>query len=451
MNNVNRNNLWDFDYFTEAGEEVSANQAPTSDPTTGSGIPGVGGSERGDSSPATVGGNPQNKNQDKVPGLGDMKGPEDQQPQDDIENDPEHPDMPEQKETRDFESWRGEFIQMSLKMNAKEMLDSIRPWKDKCNDLEPSQAKFVNDNYTIFNYLQDPQIEQGMKEVRNLIRQQVDRTYPGTVIMQHLTTVIDKHEPLQQILIKLFAAYGLKIELHRKFLAALLFAVQTGGGNRRMDLVYAERKLTVNIDTRFATDFGEINIGRWALKTSDPDEILSDTEMDQLKDGSPDMRAALRRRVILESFAKQFMKRSLLIHINHPEGGTHAIGWDLGESLQAGYHDGRVMVRSRQSDTKNAMISESGDVVPLLDTDFMYVQETGETDDSGNPEAVEVPFISVRDNTAYLVADKKTLENAGAVLNGLFMKEIPFNGNPSDLKGIRDSLPNLKGMLNKDY
>ncbi len=320
--------------------------------------------------------------------------------------------MEEERDDKDFEVWRGEYIELSSKMNVQEMLESVRPWKDKSNDLEPPQAKFVNDNYAICNYLQDPQILQAMKDTRNLIKQQLDRTYPGTVVMQHLTTVIDRYEPLQQVLIKLFAAYGLKAELHRKFLAAILCAVQTGGGNRRMDLVLSEKNLTVNLDTRFATEFGEIQIGRWALKTSDPDEILSDSEMDQLKDGSPDMRAAIRRRVILESFC---------------------------------------MVRSRQSDQKNAMISEAGDVVPLLDTDFMYVQETGETDDSGNPEAIEVPFVSVRDNVAYLVADMKTLENAGAVLNGLFMKEIQFNGNPSDLKAIRDSLPNLKAILNKDY
>ncbi len=439
---MNRNNLWDF--IMEAGEDVPAVTAPTSDPTTGSGIPGVAGTERGDSSPVAMPG--QEKTDDKkIPGLGDMEDSKDQV------KEPTDPDLPEEDEDKDFELWRGEFIELSSKLNIKDCLESLRPWKDKVSDLEPPQAKFVNDNYAIFNYLQDPLIYESMKEIRNLIKEQLDKTYPGTVLMQHLTTVIGKKDPLQQVLIKLFAAYGMKADLHRKYVAALLCAVQTGGGNRIWDLVYCEKDFTINIDTRFVTDFGRIELGRWSLKTSDPDQILSDSELDQLKDGSPDMRQSLRRRVTLESFANHFKKRSLLVHINHPEGGTHCVGWDLGESLLAGYHDGRIVVRSHQSDQKRANITESGDIVPLLDTDFLYVQETGETDDSGNPEAVEVPFIEIRDNVAYLVADKKTLENAGAVLNGMFIKEIPYNGNPSDLKGIRDSIPNLDAILGKDY
>lgn len=425
-------------YFDEAEEPV-AQTAPTSDPTTGSGIPGLG-TQQGQQQP------PQQQQQKPEKGLADA--PE----EDDVEQDPQQPEMPDEEETekKDFETWRGEFMKLAEKSDTKQMLESIKKWKDR-EDLEPPQARFVSDNYKILIYRQDANVEKAMKEIRNLIKQDLDKTNPGTTIMQHVTTVVEKIEPLKQVLIKLTGFGGLKAELHRKFLAGILGAVQVGGGNRREDLIFADKGYTVNVSTRFATQFGEISIGRWALKESDPQEFLTNAEMDRLSDGSPEEKQVLRRRVIMESIAKRFMSRSFLVHVNHPDGTTHALGWDLGESLISAYHDGKLVVRGHQSDVRNAMINDNGDVVTLVDVDIMYVKETGESDDYGKPESVEVPFLEIRDNVIYLASDLKDLENASASMSGMFFKEIPFTGNPSDLKGIRDSIPDMLAMLNKAY
>lgn len=375
----------------------------------------------------------------------DEEGNEDE----DIEDDPEEPDFPEEEEEKDYEGWRGEFMVMSQNADTKEMLASIRPFRDK--QLESPQAKFVNDNYHILLYREDANVEKAMKEIRKLTKQDLDRTNPGTTLMQHITTVLDQIDPLKQIPIKLFNAFAIKGELHRKFIAGITGAIQVGGGNRKEDLIYCEKDLTINISTRFATQFGEINLGKWSLKTNDPQEFLSDSELNRLKDGAPEEKQVLRRRIILESMAKRFKTRSFLIHINHPDGSTHALGWDFGESLLSGYHDGKLVVRGNKSDERNAMINDGGDIVSLIDVDIMFIRQTGETDDYGKPETVEVPFIMIKNGTIYLKCDLDTLENSSAILGGMFLKEMPFNGNPSDLKGIRESLPDLKGILNKAY
>jgi hypothetical protein len=425
---------------------ASATQAPTSDPTTGSGIPGVAGTARADDNQPPQEG--KDKKPKDAPGLADADLTKSKQ------EDPEEPEQDEdedEKEFDDFESWRGEYMKMAIASDTEEMLNAIRPWKKNQAELESTQAKFINDNYNILVYREDATIAKVSEEIRSLIKKSIDKTHPGTVIMQHITSVLEKTPTLQQVLIKLYNAYGLKGELHRKFIAAILGAVQTGGANIRQDLVYCEKKMTINIDTRYVTEFGEISVGRWSLKTTDPENILSESEMDRLQDGAPEERMALRRRIVIESMARHFMKRSLLIHVGRPDGNVISIGWDLGESLLASYVDGKLVVRSNESPVKNAMISQSGDIIPLLNVDVLYVKETGETDDSGNPEAVEVPFLSVRDGNVFLVADKSLLEIASATMNGMFIKSIPFTGNPSDLQGIRDSLPTLKGILGKDY
>lgn len=442
--NYNRNNWYVFAEDDQISPSVTAQagQAAIKDPND----------------PQAVAANATNRNKpdypknDDGPGLADAPSKDD-----DVTSDPTHPDIGEDEtehETKDFEKWRGEFVELSQSADTKDMLDSIRPWVAKPN-LEPPQAKFVSDNYQILLYREDATVDKAMKETRGLIRKNIDRTYPGTSIMQHLTATIEKFDPIHQVIIKLSAAYGLKAELHRKFLASLLGATQWGGGNRRFDLIYAENAkpdgLSVDISTRYATEFGQINIGRWALKTTDPEEILSDSEMERLNDGSPDEKRVLRQRITLESMAKEFKRRSFLVHVSRPDGSVVAIGWDLGESLSSAYQDGRIVVRGNTSDQRSAMISNNGDIVPLIDTDVLYVQDTGNTDDYGNPESVEVPLLGVRDCTLYVTADYKTLQNAGATMNGLFVKDIPFNGNPSDLVGIRGSLPNLKSILNKEY
>jgi hypothetical protein len=433
---MNRNNLWSF---LEA-DDATAAQAPTTDPNQGAG-----------SNPPGPPGTPTPPTEPQVKGLGDMEGDQEKdkpQPEDDVEQDPEHPDV-DDDEDQGYEAWKAEFMKLAEKADTKVMLESVRAWKDK--ELEPPQSKFVKDNYQILVYREDANVEKAMKEIRNLVKQDLDKTNPGTTLMQHITATLEKSEPLKQILIKLSSGFEIKGALHRKFIAGITGAIQTGGGNAKEDLVYAEKGLTINISTRYATQFGEINLGKWALRTNDPEQFLSETELDRFKDGAPEEKQTLRRRIILESLAARYKKRSFIIHVNHPNGSTHAIGWDLGESLLAGYHDGKIVVRGHQSDERNAQITDAGDIVSLVDVDIMYIRETGDADDYGRPETIEVPFIKVKDCRVYLTADMDLLENASASLTGMFFREMPFNGNPSDLIGIRDSIPDLKAILNKGY
>ena len=95
------------------------------------------------------------------------------------------------------------------------------------------------------------------------------------------------------------------------------------------------------------------------------------------------------------------------------------------------------------------MISDTGEIVTLIDYDIKFVIENGEVDDNGKPEFVEVPFIEHRDSTLYLNSDLETLQSAAASLPGMFFRETPYGGNPAEVLSIAQCVPSLSELLNK--
>lgn len=371
------------------------------------------------------------------------------QPEDNVEDDPATPDEDEgDKPARDFETWRHEFLELSIKGDVAEMLDAIGQVRNH-EGLESAQRKFIEDNLQILLYRQDANVAKATKMIRNLIKDDLDRTNPGTTVMQHITATLEQDIVLMQVLFKLTNLYGMKADLHRKYLAGLLGAVQVGGGGQREDLLYSEKDYTINFSTRFATQFGEITLGKWSLKNDDPQRYLTEPELERLSEGSPEEKQTLRRRIILESIADKFKERAFLIHIVDLSGAVIAIGWDLGDSLLAAYKEGKVVVRGQENEEKDAMISDSGEIVTLIDLDILFVKETGSSDDDGKPEMVEVPFMERRDAALYLTAELETLQTASSSLSGMFLREMPYAGNPAEVLTIARCVPDLPSLLNK--
>lgn len=428
MSNRNNWRIWEDEQPSFPNDQSAfAAQAPGSDPSTGA-----------------TGGPPAQPQM----GRGNENQPDPSEISD-VENDPDSPDMPKQDDHKDFEQWKHEFFELSVKGNVNEMMASIQPVRDLEN-LESSQRRFVEDNIQILFYRQNDMVIPVTKEIRNLIKQDMDRTNPATTMMQHITATLEKHGLMQQVLIKLTGLFGLKSELHRKWLAALTGSIQVGGGNKsREDLVYSDTEYTVNISSRFGTQWGEINLGAWTLSERDPELYLTDPELERLQEGSPEEKQVLRRRIICESIAERFRKRAFLMHITHTDGTIYSLGWDMGTSIANAYKKGKLVVRGQQSQTREAMITDQGQIVPLIDMEVLYVRETDETDEDGNPESVEVPFIERRDSILYLVADLDTLHHAAASLSGMFFREMPYGGNPSDILKLQQCVPDLVELLNK--
>lgn len=418
------NNLW---YNWLEAEEPNAGQAPQVDPNAQV-VPAAQG-QGGPSGP------PQQ--------------PQQQQPEDNVEDDPQDPDQDEEDTAeKDFEQWKHDFCELSIKGNVEEMLSAISQVNERTG-LEPSQRRFIGDNMQILLYRQDANVLNGTKQIRNLIKEDLDRTNPGTTLMQHLMSVVEKDLLLAQPLVKITGFLGQKGEIHRKWVGALLGAIQVGGGGNRQDLIYFDKDYSINISTRFATQFGEVNLGKWNLKADDPSRYLTDPEMDRLSDGSPEEKQTLRRRIMLESIGEKFKERAYLIHIVHPDGTIHSLGWDLGDSLLSAYKDGKIVVRGKQNSEKDAMISDTGDIVTLIDLDILFVQETGETDENGKPEMTEIPFLEQRNCTLYLVADLDTLQTASSSLSGMFFHETPWNGNPAEVLSLSQCSPSLPEILGR--
>lgn len=424
-------NWWN--YYLEA-EEANAVQAPTSDPAAG-GLGTVNQQDMGNQNPSAP--QPQASNdKQNTQDMDDDHG--------DVSTDPQHPDIPQHDDDKDFEDWKNEFFKLSIKGEAQELIDSLKKVRDR--ELDATQHKFVEDNLDIQWLRQDSNIDKLSKSIRKLVKQQLDKNYPGTSLMQHIVASVNEMPQVNEVFYKLPGFYGMKGDLHRKFMSAILCGVQIGGGGSREDIVYNERDYSINISTRFSTEWGEVTIGKWALQIDDPERYLEEPELARMKDGAPEERTVLRHRIVISSIAERFKTRAFLIHVVDPNGTIYCLAWDLGDSLMSGYQAGKLVVRTKASEAAEGMIDDDGNVIPISDLTIRYVKETGKTDDSGMPYKHEVEFMERINGMLYLTADLETIRDM-ANMQGVFFHEIPFNGNPSDLKMFRRCKPSLSELL----
>lgn len=351
----------------------------------------------------------------------------------DVSEDPVSPEMPEEKDSKDFESLKREYFKESIKGETGILMDLLNSVRDN-DHLLPVQRKFVEDNFQVQLIRQNSNIDKASKDIRRNIKDQLDKNNPSTTVVNHMVSVLDTIPTLNNIFIKMKGYGGLKSDLHRKYIAALLGAVQVGSGANTEDIIYNEKEYSILISTRFNSELGEVALGQWSMKEDDPERYLTDPELKRLRDGAPDEKAVLRKRVVLEAIAKQFETRAFIVNMVDEDGTIYFLGWDVASSLRGAYTEGKLIVKLTNADDSEAFISEEGEIVPYMNLDIYYGKETGEQKEDGTPEVDELPFIERKNGTLFLTADIKTIKEASDSMQGLVFKTMPYSGNPSDLK-----------------
>jgi hypothetical protein len=365
----------------------------------------------------------------------------------DVTQDPQSPDMPEENEEEDFETWKIKYFKASVKGDSNELIDILNEKRDSM-DLTPVQHKFIEDNFNIQLLRQNSNIEKASKEIRKLIKDQIDKNNPATTVVNHMFSVLETIPQLNQIYIKCNGYGGMKQDLHRKFIAALLGAVQVGTGANAEDVIFNEREYSIMISTRFNARWGDVNLGDWSLREDDAERYLSEPEQKRMTgNGSPEEKDVLRRRVVLESIADQFKQRAFIINVMGENGTVYTLGWDISNALKQAYQEGRLVVRTRRSDNSQAMITDEGKIVPFIDLAINYVKETGEQDEDGQPATEELEFMRRQNGRLYLVAALGTIKEAAQGLAGTTFQETPYSGNPSDLRTIQRCVYSTSDMV----
>jgi hypothetical protein len=252
---------------------------------------------------------------------------------------------------------------------------------------------------------------------------------------------------LNNTFIKMMGYSGNKGELHRKFLAALTGSVQVSSSPDKENIILNEREYSVKIATRLNSEWGDVALGSWSLREDDPERYLSEPELKRLSEGSPDERDVLRRRIIIESIAKQFDEQSFIINVVADDGTIHYLGWDISNALRGAYTEGKVVIKINKSENSEAMINDEGSIIPVTDLKIMFVKQLENMNPDGSPNVEEIEFIEKRNGMLFLTAGLLTIKDASSSFQGTEFKEVPYSGNPSDLKSLRRCVYSAHDML----
>jgi hypothetical protein len=364
----------------------------------------------------------------------------------DVSEDPQAPDMPEEKKTeQDFEVWKSNYFKESVKGDVNKMMDLLSVMRDR--ELEPYQRKFVEDNWNVQLLRQNSNVATASKHVRKSIRDQLDKNNPATSVVNHLVSSLDSERGLNDTFIRMMGYSGNKGELHRKFIAALTGSVQVSSSPDKENVIFNERDYSIKMGTRLNSEWGEVALGSWSLREDDPERYLSEPELKRLSEGSPEERDVLRRRVVVESIAKHFEEQAFVINVVGDDGTIYYLGWDMSNALRGAYSEGKVVVKAVKSQNSEAMISDDGQIVPMIDLKIYFVKETGGQDENGDPEVDELEFMEKRNGMLFLTAGLQTIKDAAEAMQGTEFKEVPYQGNPSDLKVLKRCVYSAHDML----
>ena len=363
----------------------------------------------------------------------------------DVTHDPAAPDMPEQMDEQDFEQWKDTYFKETVKGDVNRLLDLIQQVRDL--DLQPYPRKFVEDNLQVCFLRQHANVDKASKEIRKLVKDDLDQNNPAVSLVNHIINTLQAMPELNNVFIKLKGLLGMKGDLHRKFIAGIVGGVQVGTGGNNEDVVYNEKDYSIRLSTRYNDKWGKVDIGKWSLREDDPERYLTEPEQRRLEEGSPEEKDVLRRRVVLESIAETFKKRGFIINVCGDDGTIYTLGWDLAGSLKGAYTDGKLIVRTIQSDNSEAMIDDQGAIIPYVDIKIKYVKEGGGVDEDGKPAKEEHDFMERIDGMLFLTAQFQIIREASTSFPGIVLKETPYTGNPSDLRVLQRCVPNAPEIL----
>lgn len=423
---TNRNNRDDWYFEAELPQQAGAvDMAGGQPPMT---QPGAAGDPMGTNNPMPPQGGP------------------DPSKQPDITNDPQFPEMPEQDSgDKDFEKWKMSYIKASIKGDPEILMDMLMQVRDK--ELDPSERKFVEDNIQICSLRRHQDILLPSQEIRKLLKKELDRSAPATSLVNHLVGVLDKYPLLNQVYVKLNGLGGGKQDYHRKFISALIGGVQVGSGASQEDVVFEETDYSIRISTRFNAKWGDVNLGKWMLKEDDAQRYLKPAEIQRLEGGSPEEKDVLRRRVVMESISETFKSRAFVINVVGTDGTIQHLGLDLGNCLSTAYINGKLVVRTHSNDAQEAFIDEEGSIVTIPNLSIYYVKQSDGINDEGSTDTEEIEFIKHREGNLYLTAQADLIKEVVSILQGLFFKETPWNGNPTDLVTVSRCVPMASELL----
>lgn len=375
-----------------------------------------------------------------------------EQPPEDVTQDPQQPEMPDELEDLDFEQWKNEFFKQTVVGDPNELIEIIKQVRER--NLETYERKFVEDNFQIQKLRTNANVRQASDKLRNLLKKELDKNNPSVSIVGHLEEVLKTMPELTNVFIKITGCLGAKGDAHRKYLAALLNAVQVGSGAASEDIVINEKQsqvspkgFSIGISTRFNSQFGDVVLGKWELKEDDPDRILKEPELARLENGSPEEKEALRKRICIESIMDRFKTRAFLINVVDNDGTVITVGLDLANCVRSAFRDGKLVVKFVKSENSEAMIEDNGAIVAFMDMKVHYRKSTGKLDADGNKEYQELPFMERRDGLLFLTANISLLSEAASTLQGVACSLIPYAGNPSDLKALARSVPDVTELL----
>lgn len=278
----------------------------------------------------------------------------------------------------------------------------------------------------------------------------------GTELYSIISEYVEQSTTITEMFLKLPSFYSMKADLFRKSICSLTNGIQIGSGGTLEDIFIpiAENGVGIKVCTRCYTSFSNIQIGKWAIQFNDPENFLSDSELEKLNNsGSPEEKEVLRKRIVIESIANHFQDKIYIILVVDPENGRrHELGFNFAELLRDGWKNGYLSVHFRPSVGRGeAGVQVDGELIDLQEIQIDYLQKNPDKlDEEGMPTTENIELMKLNNGYLYLTILEEHFNNfSNDAQRGLFYQMKDFDRDSESLEVIQKCIPDIKEILLK--
>lgn len=308
-------------------------------------------------------------------------------------------------------------------------------------DLDARQRRFVENNLQVFSARGSETISRASQKALGVFRKKGSAGNDDPVKRLHLSLqeAVESSQMLKQLMIRL-PFYAGRAEIHRKTMAALVRALQFGSGSGSADLIVKdEDDDKMEICTRFYSGWGNIELSFWGLSASDFENYLSPGEYERLSNGSPDEKATLRERAIIESIASTLGEKIYYTTVMNQQNGLRQDMTMMPAAvIKEGFTRGKLVIDMVTGDASIG-IDENGGIVPTVEVQISLAEKDG------------LPIFGMRAGRLSIICDNGGIAELSKALPGLVeMSEVPYI-DKIPLRTVQGSFPDIKELIIRQY
>ena len=282
-------------------------------------------------------------------------------------------DVPVPPEPDEFTVQQLEYLNLLFRNKSEQYAAHLAKMRELDPSLlTPSRRRFIDDNLSVASML----LEASVADFSRKFKTKIKAAGSFSEAWDDVGSILESNRDLGEAFFKLGRLGAARADAARKLIAALASGAQIGSGGDGPDIIIPTEKngKGVWLGIKAGVNWSNIEIARWQLSADDPGRYLDEVEAQRLENGSPEERAVIRKRLVVESVSAALSDYEVLIIVANPDGTWEELCFTPSTFIKDAFQQGTVTVIEIQDDGSGSSFTSDGKIASCVRFGFVFVE-----------------------------------------------------------------------------